>query len=68
MGVINSLCMEKKGRDGKGYFQPLTMLNTQLKILAKLLDSILQAGSEQTSAVKGRIILINHHRVRLIIE
>ena len=73
-GVIKLLRKKKGGGDGIDNYRPLTMLNTELKILAKVLAGRLQAvlasliGPEQTCAVKGRTIQDNLHLVRLIIE
>ncbi|CAE1328542.1 unnamed protein product [Acanthosepion pharaonis] len=73
-GVIKLLRKDKDGGDGLGNFCPLTMLNTDLKILAKILANRLQLvlssliGPEQTCAVKGRTIQDNIHMARLILE
>ena len=73
-GVVKLLRKEKDGGDGIDNFRPLTMLNTELKILAKVLSGRLQVvldkliGPEQTCAVKGRSIQDNLHLVRTIIE
>ena len=54
--------------------RPLTLLNTELKILARVLANRLQLvirdriGPEQTYAVKGRSIQDNLHLIREIIE
>ena len=73
-GVVKLLVKDKHGGDGIDNFRPLTMLNTELKILAKILANRLQGvlgsliGPEQTSAVKGRTIQDNLHLVRTIVE
>lgn len=70
--MIKLLCKNKNGRGGN--YRPLTILNTKLKIWAKILVGRLQAvlpsltGPEQTCAVKGRAIRDNLHLVSLIIE
>lgn len=55
--VIKLLHMEKNGMDEIGNFQPLTMLNTELKILASCLQAVLSSliGSE------GQTIQNNFH-------
>ena len=64
----------KHGGDGISNFCPLTMLNTDLKILAKILANRLQTVlpslicPEQTCAVKGRTIQDSLHLVRTIVE
>ena len=64
----------KHGGDGITNFCPLTMLNTDLKILAKILANRLQTVlpslicPKQTCAVKGRTIQDSLHLVRTIIE
>ena len=64
----------KHGRDGISNFCPLKMLNTDLKILAKILANRLQTVlpslicPEQTCAVKGRTIQNSLHLVRTIVE
>ena len=61
-GIVKLLRMNTHGGDGISNFRPLTMLNTDLKILAMILANCLQTVlpslncSEQTSAVKGRTI------------
>ena len=55
-------------------YRPITLLNTELKILARVLANRLQLvisdliGPEQNYAVKGRSIQDNLHLVREIIE
>ena len=64
----------KHGGDGISNFCPLTMLNTDLKILAKILANRLQTVlpslicPEQTCAVKSRTIQDSLHLVCTIIE
>ena len=73
-GIVKLLCKNKHGGDGISNFRPLTMLNTDLKILAKILANHLQTVlptlicSEQTCAVKGRTIQDSLHLVRTIVE
>ena len=43
-GRVKLLCKDKHGRDGISNFRPLTMLNTDLKILAKILADRLQTA------------------------
>ena len=71
-GVITLL--KKGGRhvwEGLDDYRPITLLNTELKILARVLANRLQLvisdliGSEQTFAVKGRSIQDNLHLIRL---
>ena len=55
-------------------YRPITLLNTELKILARVLANRLQLvisdliGPEQNYAVKGRSIRDNLHLVRQILE
>ncbi len=55
-------------------YRPITLLNTELKILARVLANRLQLvisdliGSEQTFAVKGRSIQDNLHLIREVLE
>ena len=74
-GVITLL--KKGGRhvwEGLDDYRPITLLNTELKILARVLASRLQLvisnliGSEQTFAVKGRSIQDNLHLIREVLE
>ena len=74
-GVITLL--KKGGRhvwDGLDDYRPITLLNTELKILARVLESRLQLvisdliGPEQTFAVKGRSIQENLHLIREVLE
>ena len=64
----------KHGGDGISNFRPLTMLNTDLKILAKILADRLQTVlpslicREQICAVKGRTIQNSLHLFRTIVE
>ena len=73
-GVITLL--KKGGRhvwEGLDDYRPITLLNTELKILARVLANRLQLvisdliGSEQTYAVKGRSIQDNMHLVREVL-
>ena len=74
-GVITLL--KKGGRHVLGDlddYKPITLLNTELKILAQVLANCLQLvisdliGPEQCYAVKGRSIQDNLHLVRQILE
>ena len=74
-GVITLL--KKEGRHVRGDlddYRPITLLNTELKILARVLANRLQLvisdliGPEQNYAVKGRSIRDNLHSVRQILE
>ena len=73
-GIVKLLRKNKHGGDGISNFRSLTMLNTDLKIFAKILANCLQTVlpslicPEQTCAVKGRTIQDNLHLVRTIIE
>ena len=73
-GIVKLLRKNKHGGDGISNFRPLTMLNTDLKILAKILANCLQTVlhslicPEQTCAVKGRTIQDSLHLVRTIVE
>ncbi len=55
-------------------YRPITLLNTELKILARVLANRLQLvisdliGPEQTVAVKGRSIQDNLHLIREVLE
>ena len=74
-GVITLL---KKGGqhvgEGLDDYRPITLLNTELKILARVLANHLQhvisdlIGPEQTFAVKGRSIQDNLHLIREVLE
>ena len=74
-GVITLL---KKGGqhvgEGLDDYRPITLLNTELKILARVLANRLQRvisdliGPEQTFAVKGRSIQNNLHLIREVLE
>ena len=74
-GVITLL--KKGGRhvwEGLDDYRPITLLNTELKILARVLANRLQLvisdliGLEQTYAVKGRSIQDNLHLIREVLE
>ena len=69
--------LKKGGRhvwEGLDDYRPITLLNTELKILARVLANRLQLvisdliGSEQTFAAKGRSIQDNLHLVREVLE
>ena len=69
--------LKKEGRHVRGDlddYRPITLLNTELKILARVLANRLQlvisdlVGPEQNYAVKGRSIQDNLHLVRQILE
>ena len=74
-GLITLL--KKEGRHVCGElndYRPITLLNTELKILVQVLANRLQVvisdliGPEQNYAVKGRLIQDNLHLVRQILE
>ena len=74
-GVITLL--KKGGRhvgEGLDDYRPITLLNTELKIWARVLANRLQLvmsdliGPEQTLAVKGRSIQDNLHLIREVLE
>ena len=74
-GVITLL--KKGGRhvwEGLDDYRPITLLNTELKILARVLANRLQLvisdliGPEQTFAVKGRLIQDNLRLIREVLE
>ena len=74
-GVITLL--KKGGRhvwEGLDDYRPITLLNTELKILARVLANRLQVSisdlisPEQTLAVKGRSIKCNLHLIREVLE
>ena len=74
-GMITLL--KKGGRnvwEGLDDYRPITLLNTKLKILARVLANRLQLvisdliGPEQTYAVKGRSIQDNLHLIREVLE
>ena len=74
-GVITLL--KKEGMHVRGQlddYRPITLLNSELKILARVLMNRLQLvisdliGPEQNYAVKGRSIQDNLHLVRQILE
>ena len=60
--------------EGLDDYRPITLLNTELKILARVLANRLQLvisdliGPEQTFAVKGRSIQDNLHLIREVLE
>ena len=69
--------LKKDGRhvwEGLDDYRPITLLNTELKILARVLANRLQLvisdliGPEQTFAVKGRSIQNNLHLIREVLE
>ena len=69
--------LKKGGRhvwEGLDDYRPITLLNTELKILARVLVNRLQLvisdliGPEQTFAVKGRSIQDNLHLIREVLE
>ena len=69
--------LKKGGRhvwEGLDDYRPITLLNTELKILARVLANRLQLvisdliGPEQTFAVKGRSIQNNLHLIREVLE
>ena len=59
---------------GLDNYKPITLLNTELKILAQVLANRLQLvisdliSREQTFAVKGRSIQDNLHLIRKVLE
>ena len=74
-GVITLL--KKGGRhiwEGLDDYRPITLLNIELKILARVLENRLQLvisdliGPEETFAVKGRSIQDNLHLIREDLE
>ena len=64
----------KHAGEGLDDYRPITQLNTELKILARVLANRLQLvisdliGPEQTFAVKGRSIQDNLHLIRGVLE
>ena len=69
--------LKKGGRhvwEGLDDYRPITLLNTELKIFARVLGNRLELvigdliGPEQTFAVKGRSIQDNLHLVREVLE
>ena len=69
--------LKKGGRhvwEGLDYYRPITLLNAELKILARVLANRLQIvisdmiGHEQTYAVKGRSIQNNLHLIPEVFE
>ena len=72
------ITLPKKGgrhvSEGLDDYRPITLLNTELKILARVLANRLQLvisdliGPEQTFAVKGRSIQDNLHLIREVLE
>ena len=73
-GIVKLLRKSKHGGNGINNFRSLTMLNTDLKILAKILAGHYQTilpsliCPEQSRAVKGRTIQDSLHMVHTIIE
>ena len=73
-GIVKLLRKNKHGGDGISNFRPLTMLNTDLIILAKILADRLQTAlpsliaPDQSCAVKGRTIQDSLHLVRTILD
>ena len=72
MGRVKLLCKDKHGGDEISNFCPLTMLNTDLRILAKILADRLQTAlpsliCPEQSCAKDRTILDSLHMVRTII-
>ena len=73
-GMITLLKKDKRAGGKIDNFRPITLLNTELKILAKILSNRLQIvlgsliGPEQTCSVKGRSIQDNLHLIRTIID
>ena len=74
-GVITLL--KKGGRhvwEGLDNYRPITLLNTEWKILARVLANRLQLvisdliGAEQTFAVKGKSIQDNLHLIREVLD
>ena len=68
---------KKEGRHVRGElddYRPITLLNTELKILAQVMVNRLQLvisdliGPEQNYAMKGRLIQDNLHLVRQILK
>ena len=72
-GVI-TLIKKGKGVGGLDDYRPITLLNTDLKILARVLSNRLRiviedlVCPEQTYAIKGRKIHDNLHMIRQILE
>ena len=69
--------LKKSGKhvwEGLDDYRPITLLNTELKILARVLANRLQLvisdliGPEQTYDVKGRLIQDNLHLIREVLE
>ena len=73
-GIVKLLRKSKDDEDGICNFRSLTMLNTDFKILAKILAGRLQTVlailicPEQSCAVKVRTIQDSLHMVRMIVE
>ena len=73
-GIVKLLRKKKYGGNGISNFRPLTLLNTDLKILAKIKANRFQTVlpslicPEQTCAVKGRAIQDSLDLVRTIVE
>ena len=71
------ILLKKGGRhvlEGIDDYRPITLLNTELKIFARILANRLQLvisdliGPEQSFAVKGRSIQDNLHLIRKVLE
>ena len=68
-GIVKFLYKNKCGGNGITNFQPLTMLNTNLNILVKILaDHLLTALPSLINPVKGRTIQNSFYLVHTIIE
>ena len=73
-GLITLLWKDKEVRDDLDSYRPITLLNTELKVLAKVLSNRLRlviedlVGPEQTFGVPGRSIQDNLHLVRTVLE
>ena len=73
-GIVKLLHKNQHGGDGISNFRPLTMLNTDLKILSNILADHLQTilpsliYPGQTCAMKGQTIQDSLHLVRTSVE